>query len=290
MNVTGDDRSRIYQVSLAPENENDARIIASKHISAGSLVLDVGSACGDFGAFLHRNKKCEIHGMEYSPESIAIAKEAGAYSAISRVDLDSFDSAAFGNYRKFFDVIALLDVLEHVAQPGKAVHALKTFLKEDGFFVISLPNVAFGDVKLQLLNDDFIYTDTGILDETHLKFFTFKSIADFFSRQGIRIVDCTVVVADVTVAHPAPSRVRSYVLKDPHSFVYQYVMKAEPSVLDSGALAPINLGTLDVSWRQVRPRLNAIRRKKKLDAILPPGSRRRRLLKQLVGSFFKGSV
>jgi len=277
------DRSRIYQVSLDPENENDARIIASKYIPSNSIVLDVGSACGDFGAFLHRNKNCEMHGMEFSSESIAVAKETGAYSTINRVDLNSFESAAFENYWKSFDVIVLLDVLEHVAQPNKAFYALKTFLREGGFFVISLPNVAFGDVKLQLLNDDFSYTETGILDETHLKFFTFKSIADFFSRQGVRILDCSVVVADVAGAHRVPSRVRSYVLKDPHSFVYQYVMKAEPSGLDRNALAQLNLDKLDIPWRQVNPRLRSIRRKKTLDAILPPGSRRREMVKQLLG-------
>lgn len=275
-------RSRIYQVSLDPGDENDARIVAGKYIPANSVVLDVGSACGDFGSFLHKQKSCEMHGMEFSAESIEIARQTHAYSSIHQVDLNRFDSRNFSDLNRHFDVIALLDVLEHVVHFNHVIHELKGMLKSGGIFVISLPNLAFGNIKLQLLTNNFIYTETGILDETHVRFFTFRTIADFLSKQGIQVLECTAVIADVSFKeHWVPAKVRGYILNDPHSFVYQYVLKAKPSDLDADTLAQINLSEMDMSWANISPRLKKIRRKNLVNAIFPPGSYRRRVVKKM---------
>lgn len=288
MKETGRDRSTIYQVNLDPENANDARIIASKYIPTNSIVLDVGSACGDFGFFLHKTKNCEMHGMEFSADSIEIARQTHAYASIHQVDLNCFDGQKFRGLNGRFDVIALLDVLEHVVHFKRVLQELIGFLKDGGVFVISLPNIAFGDVKLQLLTNSFTYTETGILDETHVRFFTFRTIADFLSRQGIQILGCSVVIADFSFKDRlVPAKVRSYILNDPHSFVYQYVLKAKPSNLDVNALSRINLSEMEIGWGQINPRLKAIRRKKWLNAVLPPGSSRREIVKKVLGSVRK---
>jgi SAM-dependent methyltransferase len=280
------DRSRIYQVNLDSRDENDARIIASKYVTPSSVVLDVGSACGDFGMLLHKQKDCDVHGMEFSNASIEIAKKTHAYSAIHRVDLNNFDERSFEDYYGHFDCIALLDVLEHVLNPRQVLQRLNCLLKEGGFFVISLPNTAFGDIKLQLLTDNFAYTETGILDETHVRFFTFRSIADLLSGLGIQVLDCSAKVADVSSReYKVPAGVRRYVLNDPHSFVYQYVLKAKPTDLDRDSLTRVNASQMSISWAQVNFHLKIIRRQNLVNAILPPGSARRRIAKQILATF-----
>lgn len=288
MNEIDLDRSKIYQVNLDARSENDARIIASKYVPSNSVVLDVGSACGDFGLFLHRKKACDVHGMEFSIPSIEIAKKTFAYSAIHQVDLNTFHERDFENYYGYFDCIALLDVLEHVLNPEQTLEKLKRFLKEGGFFVISLPNIAFGDIKLQLLTDSFAYTEDGILDKTHLRFFTFRSIADYLTARGFQIHDCSVKVADVSARnYNVPTVVRRYILNDPHSFVYQYVLKADPTDLNRDALAQINASRMSISWAQVNFHLGKIRRQNLANAILPAGSARRRIAKKLFASIRK---
>jgi ubiquinone/menaquinone biosynthesis C-methylase UbiE len=280
------DRSRIYQVNLDSRDENDARIVASKYVTPRSVVLDVGSACGDFGVLLHKQKDCEVHGMEFSKASIEIAKNTHAYSVIHQVDLNNFDERNFEDYYDHFDCIALLDVLEHVLNPKQVLQRLKRFLKEGGFFVISLPNIAFGDIKLQLLTDNFTYTETGILDETHVRFFTFRSIADLLSGLSIQVLDCSTKVADVSsLEYKVPAGVRRYVLNDPHSFVYQYVLKAEATYLERDALEQVNASRMSISWAQVNCHLKIIRRQNLVNAILPSGSARRRLAKQILATF-----
>jgi 2-polyprenyl-3-methyl-5-hydroxy-6-metoxy-1,4-benzoquinol methylase len=271
------DRSAVYQVDLSARSENDARIIAKNYVPNHSLVLDVGSACGDFGLLLQREKNCHVHGMEFSQASIEIAEKTLAYSRIHQVDLNSFDEDRFEQYTGYFDCIALLDVLEHVVDSSRALRGLKRFLKPDGFFVISLPNVAFGDIKLQLLADNFIYTETGILDETHVRFFTHRSIAEYFAEQGIEILDCSAKVEDIEwKSSGAPNRIKRYISSDPHSFVYQYVFTARPSILDQSALKGVNASRMRISWVEINPHLRVIRLRRLIDNIFPVGSTWRR--------------
>lgn len=278
MRGTNSDRSAIYQVDLSARGQNDARIIAKNYVPNDSVVLDVGSACGDFGLLLQREKSCLVHGMEFSRASIEIAEQTLAYSKIHQVDLNSFDADSFQGYTSCFDCIALLDVLEHVVDSSGALRGLKRFLKPDGFFVVSLPNVAFGDIKLQLLTDNFIYTETGILDETHVRFFTYRSIAAYFAKQGIEILECSVKVEDVQwKLNGVPRRIKRYVLSDPHSFVYQYVFTARPSVLELPALVAINCSRMAVSWEKVNRHLRIIRVRNLANDLLPVGSARRRV-------------
>jgi 2-polyprenyl-3-methyl-5-hydroxy-6-metoxy-1,4-benzoquinol methylase len=267
------DRSRIYQVRLNPEVTNDARIIAAKYIPHNSLVLDVGSACGDFGLLLHKQRNCEVHGMEFSAASIEVARETNAYANLHQVDLNAATGADFKSYYGRFDCIALLDVLEHLLTPDEVLPKLVPLLKKDGFFVISLPNVAFGDVKLQLLTNDFPYSDTGILDRTHLKFFTYITIARFLAELRVEIVDCSVKVADVSCGGLAlPDDVKRYVLKDPHSFVYQYVLKASPSELSGEAVFRCNIERMSLEFDDINSVLRKVQRLKRWGSLFPPGS------------------
>lgn len=87
-----------------------------------------------------------------------------------------------------FDVILCGDVLEHLVNPYNLVKALKKYLKHDGIFIASLPNIRhFSALKEIVIKGDFKYVERGILDKTHLRFFCKKNMVDLFVQNGYKI-------------------------------------------------------------------------------------------------------
>ncbi len=265
-------RSSIYKIDLDLDSTNDARLIGYNYITSESTVLDVGSACGDFGALIKKEKNCNVFGIEYDTQSIKIAQKLNVYQQLHQINLNIFDENDYKMYFDSFDSIVLLDVLEHLLDPEKVLASLKKFLKEDGYFIISLPNIAFCDIKVSLLEDDFTYTDTGILDRTHIKFFTYKTIITFMTSLSLKIKECQVVVHDLTLENKLPGNVKKFIVKDPHSFVYQYVMKVYPSNDDISSILLHNTECLKIKWSYISPELKRIRKQKIISKVFPVGT------------------
>ena len=124
------------------------------------------------------------------------------------------------------------------------LQACRGALRPGGFVVMSLPNIAHADVKLQLLAGQFRYRDTGLLDRTHLHFFTLDSIKEMVRDAGLLMVDLRRVVAPVFHTEQAPeaSEVAPELLAaataDPESNTYQFVVRA---VIDDGHTVTANL-------------------------------------------------
>jgi 2-polyprenyl-3-methyl-5-hydroxy-6-metoxy-1,4-benzoquinol methylase len=89
----------------------------------------------------------------------------------------------------YFDCVICNDVLEHLADPYSVLFALKEKLSDNGVVVFSLPNVRhLGNLKNLLVKKDWQYRDAGILDATHLRFFTEKSIRRMFDDLGFELI------------------------------------------------------------------------------------------------------
>jgi SAM-dependent methyltransferase len=137
-----------------------------------------------------------------------------------------------------FDVITFGDVLEHLQDPLAVLRVAKHKLKQSGFIVTSLPNVAHGDVRLSLLHGSFPYRETGLLDRTHIRFFTLQTIRELLYDAGLVVVDTKRVVMPLfqtelgLTREDYPEAVLDEIRADPESETYQYVMKA---VLDDGS-------------------------------------------------------
>lgn len=281
-----ENRAYIYQIELNSNQTNDARIIASNFIENGSKVLDVGCACGDFGYYLSNDKKCTVYGMEYDHESIQVALTKNIFQKINQVDLNIYDTNEHPEYINQFDYITLLDVLEHTIFPEKSLLQLKPYIKENGYFIVSLPNISFGDIKITLLNDDFEYTEMGILDKTHLRFFTYKTIAKFFASLNFEIIECKVKVSGLTASMKnIPLMTRKYILKNPHSFAYQYVLKIKVSSLTKEALSTHNRAKMDIQKSDIKYELNKIKRDTFIRSLLPVDSKRRKYIKSIYNKF-----
>jgi 2-polyprenyl-3-methyl-5-hydroxy-6-metoxy-1,4-benzoquinol methylase len=144
----------------------------------------VGCGEGFFAAELKKDGN-RVVGVDALPA-------AGEHTALERyipADLNAAQpelARQAGEHR--FDRVLLLDVLEHLVQPERVLAEVRPALKEGGRLVVSLPNVANITVRLALLFGRFPYTDRGILDSTHLHFYTRKTSRKFLEENGWEIV------------------------------------------------------------------------------------------------------
>jgi 2-polyprenyl-3-methyl-5-hydroxy-6-metoxy-1,4-benzoquinol methylase len=236
-----DPRGEIYHVEVTPDKPNDPKTILFHYVSPGSVVLDVGCACGDFGIALKRFKQCDVHGLEYNPTSVTITRSTGAYTKVHQVDLDEIRDNAYPEYFGKFDAIVLGDVLEHLYDPEDTLRKLLAYLKPGGFLLLSLPNMAHASIIANLLRGDFSYTEFGLLDKTHLRFFTRRSIPVFLACNRLVIREHHYTVIPIQGFQPEnpypylPVATITALLDEPHSFVCQYVIKAQLDEIGSFA-------------------------------------------------------
>lgn len=145
-------------------------------------ILDVGCASGSFGKLLKAERTVEVWGIE--PNEGAAEK---ATQILDKVICAGFDSSL--NLPKHsFDCIVFNDVLEHLVNPFSTLLYCKELLREQGVVIASIPNVRyFYNVFELLVNGNWEYTEYGILDKTHLRFFTYRSILSTFERLGYNV-------------------------------------------------------------------------------------------------------
>ena len=88
---------------------------------------------------------------------------------------------------KYFDFIICADVLEHLSDPWKTLRKLKKYLKNDGQIAASVPNIRNADILMQLLDGSFDYQEYGVLDNTLLRFFTYRPSIKLFEQSGFKV-------------------------------------------------------------------------------------------------------
>lgn len=159
------------------------------HIKPNSTFLDFGCATGYFGSLIKQGLGCKVYGVEISSDVKQARKVLdGVYS----FDLDGEWPDEI--YERKYDHLFYGDVLEHLKDPGKALEKSKKLLKRDGTIFVSVPNIAHISPRLELLQGSFEYESMGILDNTHLKYFTLHSFTQMANEAGYNIeaVDYTV--------------------------------------------------------------------------------------------------
>lgn len=148
-----------------------------------TCALDVGCGAGNFGAMLKAVYKCEVWGIEPEERSAAAAGKK-----LDKLLNIQFNKEALEKIDKKFDYIFFNDVLEHLAQPDEALRLATELLAEGGKIIASIPNIRFYPAMLQLIRyRDFKYLDAGVMDKTHLRFFTEKSMVRLFAENGLTV-------------------------------------------------------------------------------------------------------
>ena len=151
-------------------------------------VLDIGCFCGGSGRWLKaRFPGCKVIGIEMLDQ--AAAKAAEAYERVIVNTVEQVDFLAEGLPPGSVDTIVAADVLEHLYDPWKALQRLRPLLAPDGAIYISLPNVRNLNVLAGLANGQWKYAGAGILDITHIRFFTRVQALQMLEQTGWRVED-----------------------------------------------------------------------------------------------------
>jgi 2-polyprenyl-3-methyl-5-hydroxy-6-metoxy-1,4-benzoquinol methylase len=172
-----------YKRVFSPGEVNDPFSKAFDLVKKGSTVLDVGCSAGYFGEALIEHKGCTVDGVEPDPGDFKEATKRLRRVANSFVE-EAMESTFKGQK---YDHIVFLDVIEHLYDPVATLKLVKTHLKPGGSVIFSIPNMAHASVRLMLLKGDFEYGNTGLLDNTHLHFYTGREIERVFESAGYAI-------------------------------------------------------------------------------------------------------
>ena len=218
-----------YAADIDLENENDSHVLIIQMIGGGKRILDVGCWTAE-GAELLRPKSVRMVGIERDERAAAVAAERLDRVIVGDVESLDLDTTLEGEE---FDVIVFGDVLEHLTDPTSALRRVRTLLAPGGEIIASIPNIAHGSVRLRLLQGEFRYADTGLLDRTHLRFFTRDTVDELFADAGLAIVEtrCTTFDALQDPVSPLPlegvdEAVLQRIADDPEASIYQFVVRA----------------------------------------------------------------
>jgi SAM-dependent methyltransferase len=207
--------ARKYEAEVNLENKNSSHTLIVEMVGYNKHVLDVGSSTGYLAELLVKCG-CQVTGIE--------------------VDLEAARQAEEHCERVIVGDVEILDVCEKLAY-----ESLKPFLRSEGYVVTSIPNVAHGSVRLALMQGNFQYSSSGLLDDTHLRFFTRGSVEQLFDDAGFEIISLKRTTRDVFDTEIeldqrlVTQEVLQLVQNDPEALTYQFVLAARPS----GASGPV---------------------------------------------------
>lgn len=193
-------------------------------VPPGSLVLD----CGCAGGYLARElaeRQCAVDGVDIESQALEAAASACRNVYLGSIQDEPFVNSLEGPY----DRIVLGDVLEHTAHPDRAMTLLRERLAPGGRLLVSLPNIAYWRIRWDLLRGRFEYQDSGILDRTHLRFFTRDSAQAMARGTGFRIIEAEVTLQLPTWMSPVTPPLRGLMRRFPNFFGYQILLELEPT-------------------------------------------------------------
>ncbi|MBN2660448.1 MAG: class I SAM-dependent methyltransferase, partial [Tannerellaceae bacterium] len=194
-------------------------------VTPGSSVLELGSAMGYMTRYMKEELDCKVTGVEISAE---MAKHAARYAdqmIVGNLDTDPWDESIEGP----FDYVVMGDVLEHLRNPQKTLQKAVRLLKPTGYILSSVPNISHNAVLLGLLKGEFDYQSYGLLDDTHVHFFTRKSMFELFNGCGLVCQD-----ENSNLMRPDATELKKYygfnlqsilLIRRPDAHVYQFVNK-----------------------------------------------------------------
>lgn len=207
---------------------NDSHVMAIGRVPANSRVLDLGVADGSVAAIL-KSMGCEVWGVELEREAAEAAR--AVCDEVVVADLNTFEFAEELEGQRF-DVVLMLDILEHLSDPAAVLGRVKTVVADGGWGIISLPNVAHASVRLALLKGRFRYTEMGLLDRTHLRFFDRAGVDDLLESAGWGMFDMVRVTRRLGTTEIPVEDVDPVLAADLESDIegttYQFVVGAAP--------------------------------------------------------------
>ena len=178
-----DKKNKYEYYEIDESSQNDSHASICRLVKKGSTVLDIGCASGIIGDYLSKNKNCIVDGIDLDIKAIELAKKLNSFNNLYNLNLDIEEEyKMFEKKALKYDYLIFADVLEHIYDPIKVIYQYSEFLKYNGEILISIPNVSNYDVIFGLINGNFNYSEVGILDNTHIRFFTKDSFFEYIKN------------------------------------------------------------------------------------------------------------
>lgn len=229
--------SIMYSAAIDMHASNSSYVELLKMVGNGKRVLEVGPGVGHVTKQLTQ-QGCMVTCIEKDKNMSDLAKEFCAHMIVGDIESNAIGRQLSSEQ---FDVITFGDVLEHLRDPAEVLNNLRSRIAPAGYLVACIPNVAHRSLRLSLLFGEFDYADIGLLDQTHLRFFTIRTIEKMMKESGLKIVDI-VRIRDTSLMDPLLRRTASWgkrvvleIVKvlfrgliRGESLTYQFVIKAVP--------------------------------------------------------------
>jgi SAM-dependent methyltransferase len=151
--------------------------------ASAKRLLDLGCGTGALGRELKEKTDREVFGVTYSREEAALA--AKNLDCVIVSDLNDFDPENLGE----FDCIICSHVLEHLYQPEQLLIRLRPRLSFGGRLIAALPNILFWKQRIEFLRGRFRYTEGGLMDSTHFRFFDYQTGPQLLKTAGFKVVE-----------------------------------------------------------------------------------------------------
>jgi len=156
-----------------------------RQVAPNSTVLEFGPASGYMTEYMKESLNCDVHIVEINEED---GKEASQWAKSALIGSKDGDIEDY-NWTEIepCDYIIFADVLEHLYNPWQVLQTSTALLKDGGSILISIPNISHNSVIIDLINGKFNYRELGLLDNTHIRFFTRESLLFMVDYAGLRV-------------------------------------------------------------------------------------------------------
>lgn len=145
-------------------------------------IIEIGTGSGALAKEV-KAKYSDVNyvGVEVSAEYVEMSRRF-----CNSVYFENIENASGELLREFSsaDIVIMADVLEHLIDPWKFLKRLRGWLRQDSTLIVCLPNIQHWSVQIGLLAGNFDYSEVGLLDKTHLRFFTRKTTVKMFAESG----------------------------------------------------------------------------------------------------------
>lgn len=234
----------VYLRTIKQDERTSLSVLASL-VREGSTVLDLGCGSGALGQYLAETRGCTSDGVTLSEAEAEHARPH--YRRVEVSDLETCDLVTLFTGQRY-DYIVCADVLEHLRRPEGILAQCRELLTNSGQLLISVPNAGYCGLVAELLQGEFRYREEGLLDRTHLRFFTRRSLGRFLGEQRWAVDQIDTVRREVPESEfkaafdLLPPAVSRHLLGAPDAMAYQFIAVAQPA---AQAIAEDQSGTPD---------------------------------------------